>query len=114
MLDPKMFIRLLQPGDPNTVESDIVDAQNRLASVMDKWDDKEPLVKTIIDEGTYIWTHPKTRKLVIPPDPELYRRIVREWHDLPTAGHLGRDETIRRISEVCYWPNVSTWVMQYV
>ena len=78
MLDPKMFIRLLQPGDPTTVESNIVDTQNRLASIMDKWDDKEPLLKTVINKGIYIWTHPKTRKLVIPPDQELYRCVLRE------------------------------------
>ena len=35
MLDPTIFIRLLQPGDPRTTESIIVDAQNQLASVMD-------------------------------------------------------------------------------
>ena len=33
---------------------------------------------------------------------------------MPTAGHVGQDETTRRISEVCHWPNVSTWVAQYV
>ena len=96
------------------MESDIVNTQNRLTSIMDKWDDKEPLLKTAIDEGTYIWTHPKTRKLVIPPDQELYRHVLWEWHDIPTAGHIGRDETTRRILEVCHWPNASTWVAQYV
>ena len=81
---------------------------------MDKWDNKEPLLKTVINEGSYIWTHPKMRKLVIPPDQELYRHVLREWHDLPTAGHVGRDETTHRILEVCHWPNAPTWVTQYM
>ena len=93
MLDPKLFIRLLQLGDPGTMESHIVDAQNRLASVMDNWDMKEPLQKTTIEDGTSIWTHPQSNKLVILPDQELYRQILKGWHDLPTAGHLGQDET---------------------
>ena len=46
MLDPKMFIHLLQPGDPGTTEDIIVQAQNRLSLVMDNWGDKEPLQKT--------------------------------------------------------------------
>ena len=81
---------------------------------MDKWDDKEPLLKTAIDKGIYIWMHPKMHKLVIPPDQEFYCHVLQEWHDLPTAGHVGQDETTRRILEVCHWPNASTWVAQYV
>ena len=94
MLDPAIFIRLLQPGDPGTTESIIVDAQNRLASVMDNWDPKMPLQKTMLEDGTYLWTHAPSNKLVIPPDQELYQQILQKWHDVPTAGHLGRDETI--------------------
>ena len=75
------------------MESLVVDAQNRLASVMDNWDTKEPLQKTMIDNGTHIWTHPLTGKLVIPPDQELYHQILQGWHDLLMAGHLGQDET---------------------
>ena len=102
MLDPKIFVCLLQPGDPGTMESIIVNAQNRLASIMDNWDAKEPLQKTTIDDGTHIWTHPQTNKLVIPLDQELYQHILQGWHDLPTMGHLGRDKTTRRILEFCY------------
>ena len=35
MLDLAIFVCLLQPGDPGTTESLIVEAQNCLASVMD-------------------------------------------------------------------------------
>ena len=89
MLYPNIFIHLLQPGDPGTTESIIVDAQNQFASVMDNWDPGKPLRKTTLDDGTYLWTHPQMNKLVIPPDQDLYRRILQQWHDLPTAGHLG-------------------------
>ena len=59
MLNPKMFICLLQPGDPGTMESFIVDTQNRLASVIDNWDKQKPLQKTVLDDRTGVWTHPQ-------------------------------------------------------
>ena len=114
MLDPNMFIRLLQPGDPGTTESIIVDAQNQFASVMDNWDPEKPLRKTTLDDGTHLWTHSQTNKLVIPPDQDLYRWKLQQWHDSPTAGHLGRDETTRRLLEFYHWPNASTWIAQYI
>ena len=89
MLNPNIFIRLLQPGDPGTTESIIVDTQNQFASVMDNWDPGKPLRKTTLDDGTHLWTHLQTNKLVIPLDQDLYRWILQQWHDLPTAGHLG-------------------------
>ena len=114
MLDPTIFIRLLQPGDPGTTESIIVEAQNRLTSVMDNWDPKMPLQKTMLEDGTHLWTHAQSNKLVVPPDQELYRQILQKWHDIPTAGHLGRDETTRRILEFYHWPNAATWITKYI
>ena len=114
MLDPKMFIWLLQPGDLGITESLIVDAQNQLASVMDNWNTKEPFWKTMLENGQCLWTHPHTNKLVIPPDQSLYQTILKGWHDMPTAGHLGRDETTCRILEFYHWPNVKVWIMQYI
>ena len=109
-----MFICLLQPGDPGTTESIIVDAQNRLTSVMDNLDPKRPLRKTTLDDITHLWVHPQTNQLVVPPDQELYRQILQRWHGLPTAGHLGRDETTCKILEFYHWPNASTWIAQYI
>ena len=93
MLDPKMFICLLQLGDPGTTESFIVDAQNCLTLIMDNWDMQNPLQKTTLEDGTSLWTHPLTNKLVVPPDQVLYQQILKGWLDMLTAGHLGRDKT---------------------
>ena len=60
---------------------------------MDNWDPKTLLQKTTLEDGTHLWTHAQSNKLVVPPDQELYRQILQKWHDIPTAGHLGRDET---------------------
>jgi len=36
------------------------------------------------------------------------------WHDGPTAGHLGQDETVRRINCEYYWPSARHWIQEYV
>ena len=36
------------------------------------------------------------------------------WHDIPTAGHPGRDETTRRITEQYHWPGARQWIAEYV
>ena len=35
-------------------------------------------------------------------------------HDHPTAGHPGRDETIRKTKERYWWPNMNQWIADYV
>jgi len=36
------------------------------------------------------------------------------WHDGPTAGHPGQDETVRRINREYYWPSAHHWIQEYV
>jgi len=36
------------------------------------------------------------------------------WHDIPTAGHPGRDETTRRVTEQYYWPRAKQWIAEYI
>jgi hypothetical protein len=35
-------------------------------------------------------------------------------HDHPTAGHPGRDETIRRVKWHCQWQGMNAWITDYV
>ena len=35
-------------------------------------------------------------------------------HDHPTAGHLGRDETIRKVQNKYWWPGMHSWISDYV
>jgi hypothetical protein len=35
-------------------------------------------------------------------------------HDLPTAGHPGRDETLWKTQERYYWPGMKDWISEYV
>jgi len=36
------------------------------------------------------------------------------WHNAPTAGHPGWDETTRRINHEYYWPGAHSWVDNYI
>ena len=53
-------------------------------------------------------------KTIVPNNRESKRAILRNHHDAPTAGHPGRDETLRRIQEHYWWPGIKDWVVEYI
>jgi hypothetical protein len=61
-----------------------------------------------------IWRATTSQKLVIPPNDEIRREIMKVWNDSPPAGHLGRDETTRRITQRYYWPGAKHWIADYL
>ena len=36
------------------------------------------------------------------------------WHDHPTTGHPGRDETTRWVTQYYHWPNACAWIADYI
>ena len=78
---------------------------------MDNWDHKIKLTKTSLKpEPGFMWHDPSSNKLVIPPDEELRRHLMKVWHEGVTNGHPGRDETTRRVQANYYWPNAHVWI----
>ena len=67
-------------------------------------DPKRFSIATIAPEG----------KIHVPALTEVKRGIMTLMHDHPTAGHPGRDETIRKIKEKYWWPNMNQWIADYV
>jgi Integrase zinc binding domain len=61
-----------------------------------------------------MWKTQDSQKLAIPPDPDLFQEIMRTWHDPLTAGHPGRDETIRRVTNQYHWPGARQWIESYI
>ena len=55
-----------------------------------------------------------TGLLYIPNDSELRTTLMREVHDAPTGGHLGREKTYTRLTEQVYWRGVYDDVRDYV
>uniref|UniRef100_A0ABD2WL33 RNA-directed DNA polymerase n=2 Tax=Trichogramma kaykai TaxID=54128 RepID=A0ABD2WL33_9HYME len=62
--------------------------------------------KNLADDDEGKW------KLVVPREQRVV--VLRECHDEPTAGHLGREKTYERIAESYFWPRMYTDVADYV
>jgi hypothetical protein len=48
------------------------------------------------------------------PSDQFLRNILWEIHNHPTAGHPGRDETIRKTRELYQWPKMNQWITEYI
>ena len=55
----------------------------------------------------------QTPRLYIPVSP-LREQLLREAHDIPIAGHLGRAKTVERLARAFYWPRMHQEVDEYV
>ena len=53
-------------------------------------------------------------KTLVPALPEVRRGILRIYHDHPSSGHPGRDETIRKVQERFWWPRMKEWIADYI
>ena len=53
-------------------------------------------------------------QLYVPDNDPLRLRILRSFHDSPTAGHLGRDKTISSIQRWFFWPAMKQFIAEYV
>lgn len=61
-------------------------------------------------EGIWI----KDARLWVPPNDELRRKLMVEWHDSPSAGHFGRDRTISSMKKVFYWKHMRADIEDHV
>ncbi|KAF1313283.1 Pol protein, partial [Globisporangium splendens] len=55
-----------------------------------------------------------TARVVVPNDEGLRHRLLYEYHDNPSGGHLGREKTFLSLSRDYYWPHMYKWVRKYV
>ena len=56
----------------------------------------------------------RTAIILETPSDQFLRNVLQELHDHPTAGHPGRDETLRKVWELYQWPKMNQWVADYV
>ncbi len=54
----------------------------------------------------------KTANLM--PTKATKQQLMALVHDHPTAGHPGRDETIRKATQICSWVGMRQWISDYV
>ena len=74
---------------------------------MEEWCDTQGARK--LPEG-YI----KDNRWVVPLDEQLRHNILSQYHDSPTAGHPGRDNTTALVSQHYWWPKMNARIEQYV
>src|SRR6266849_6705911 len=53
-------------------------------------------------------------RMVLPPHHQLRQDMIAYHHDSPTAGHPGRDETIRKVSRNFWWPGMNEWINNFI
>jgi hypothetical protein len=54
------------------------------------------------------------RRLYVPDDAALKRRLLRELHDAPTGGHLGMIKTGKKVADLFYWYGMQHDIEDYV
>ena len=90
---PVMAIRL---GDidswHNTIDQQVAWVQRQHMKTMKEWQHQYQLRSPTQDPHLRSWS--KDRKLVVPPDLGLKRKLMHHVHNGYTAGHPGRDETL--------------------
>jgi hypothetical protein len=113
MIPEKAFIKVADKDSSGSLEERIIQSQQQHQLIMKAWEARSQINHQQTIDGP-MWKTTDTLKLAIPPDPELFREILKEWHDLPTAGHPGRDEMVRRITNQYHWPGTRKWIEAYV
>jgi hypothetical protein len=116
LLPSELFIRLTMSSHTSKRELDrrIGLAQKRHGALMTKWKDKHLLRSSPADTipTTNLWR--AQQRIVVPPDEELKRDILLNYHSGPIAGHPGRDETTQKVSSTYWWPGMNQWIAQYI
>jgi len=93
-------------------DSDVAWTQRQYRKLLEEWWSKYLIVPPIPGGHDRSWT--KEGKLIIPPDQSLKWKLMNYVHDGYTAGHPGRDETIRKAKRFFWWPSMRFWIEDYV
>jgi len=100
LIPQEAFLNLFEAGLDGSVEADIVESQWEHWETLEQWAKTLPIHQL----DRVIWKDIPGNRLVIPPDDQIKRRVLREWHDHIGGGHRGRDKTARQIRCHYFWP----------
>jgi Reverse transcriptase (RNA-dependent DNA polymerase)./Integrase core domain. len=53
-------------------------------------------------------------RLILPPDPDLRKRVMQACHDSVFSGHLGKAKTLNLCTRLFHWPGINKDVENYV
>src|SRR5487761_1648314 len=95
MIPEPTFIKVLNEDSPRSLEHRIVRYQQLHQPTMKLWESSGTIEQHSTATQT-MWKDTLKGRLVIPPDNDIRRQIMDIWHEGPTGGHPGSDETTRR------------------
>ena len=106
LLPPSLFIMAAKTQD-DMLKAKVKEAQQQQKAEMELWCDTQGVHK--LPEG-----YAKEWRLAVPSGLVLRRELMVQFHNSPTAGHPGRDNTLALVSQHYWWPGMNAWVKQYV
>jgi Integrase zinc binding domain/RNase H-like domain found in reverse transcriptase len=117
LLPEEMFIRSQTDATPEEecydLEQEVAQAQQRQEEEMKRWKDAHQLDLSR-HESTQSPRWFRGHQIVVPSEMDLRRKIINHYHNMPTAGHPGRDETIQATKRQYWWPSMNRWIEDYV
>ncbi len=90
LIPPEAFLWIFGPDLVNSLESRIVESQQRHQKTLEEWAESLPIQEL---DGV-MWKDIPGDRLVIPLDDEVKREVLWVWHEHKGGGHRGRDETV--------------------
>ena len=106
LLPSSMFITTTNTED-NTLKKKVKKAQQEHRAKMVSWCDSQGVRK--LPEG-YV----QGQRLAVPSELVLRHDLLAQFHNTPTAGHPGRDNTTTLIAQHYWWPGMKAWVERYI
>ncbi|GFT72249.1 retrovirus-related Pol polyprotein from transposon 297 [Trichonephila clavipes] len=81
------------------------------ATVCEGWSQDFKLINGLLFYAKYFST---LRELRVYIPGSLRKDIMKEFHDLPLAGHLGKRKTYLKLRDTCYFPFMKKYIFEYV
>ena len=106
LIPEKLFIKTTI-ATSSTIQSQVLTVQEKAQTEMEEWCDTQGVRK--LPEG-YV----KDNRWAVPADEQLRHDVLSQYHDSPTAGHPGRDNTTALVSWHYWWPKMNAWIEQYI
>ena len=102
LLPPRMFIATTTTQD-DMLKSKVKEAQQKQKGEMELWCDTQGVRK--LPEG-----YAKEWRLAVPSGLVLRQELMAQFHNTPTVGYPGRDNTLALVSQHYWWPWMNTWI----
>ena len=106
LLPPSLFIMAAAVQD-DMLKAKVKEAQQKQTAEMELWCDTHRVCK--LPEG-----YTKEWRLAVPSGLVLRQELMVQFHNSPTVGHPGRDNTLALISQHYWWPGMTTWIERYI